>query len=468
MNTYDLVIIGGGPGGYTAALKAAKLGMKVAVVESERLGGNCINRGCIPTKALLHAASVYTDMKNRDRFGLLASQVGFDFSRMQAYKEETVDAYRATIQEDFDREGVELIMGHGTLHGNRIVEVNTEDKSFFLQGNHVILAAGSRPIIPDIPGIALPGVYTSRQILGEREWKFDSLTIIGGGIIGVEFATIFSELGAKVTLVEQQERLLAKQDELISGALKESLEAKGVEVLCGAVVESISREEKLAANIRMASQWRQVVSDAILISVGRKPRMQGLLAEDAGVDLENGLIRVSDEFKTSAEGVFAVGDLVSRIQLAHVAAAQGTYVVEKIAGMAHGTQLSVVPNGMFVVLPVVPNCIYTNPEIATVGITEATAHKYHMKVKCGQAFMDRNGKSIICRENGGFIRLIFEAYSNTLVGAQMMCPRATDMIGEMATAISNGLTAFQLTMAMRAHPTYSETIALAIEDAMRG
>lgn len=241
MNTYDLVIIGGGPGGYTAALKAAKLGMKVAVVESERLGGNCINRGCIPTKALLHAASVYTDMKNRDRFGLLASQVGFDFSRMQAYKEETVDAYRATIQEDFDREGVELIMGHGTLHGNRIVEVNTEDKSFFLQGNHVILAAGSRPIIPDIPGIALPGVYTSRQILGEREWKFDSLTIIGGGIIGVEFATIFSELGAKVTLVEQQERLLAKQDELISGALKESLEAKGVEVLCGAVVESISR-----------------------------------------------------------------------------------------------------------------------------------------------------------------------------------------------------------------------------------
>ena len=467
MERFDLVIIGAGPGGYTAALKAAGLGFSVAVVERERLGGTCLNRGCIPTKALLHAASVYTDMKNREVFGLKADGVGFDFSRVQAYKDDTADRYRRIIQEDFERGGIRLIMGQGTLHGDHVVEINTPEETFFIQGKYVILATGSRHIIPDVPGIGMPGVYTSRQLLEETQWKFDSLTVIGGGIIGVEFATIFSELGARVTLVEKKDRLLAKQDRSISDGVEKALTKNGVKVICGGTVTGISKDKRLVVDLNVDGEWRQVSSDAVLVSVGRRPQMQGLLAEDAGIAVEDGYIKISDEFKTAQDGVFAVGDLVSKTQLAHVAAAQGTYVVEKIAGLAHGTQLSVVPSGMFVVLPVVPSCIYTNPEIAAVGINEDTAHRFHMKVKCGHAFMSRNGKSIICREEDGFIRLIFEAYSNTLVGAQMMCPRATDMIGEMATAIANGLTAFQLSMAMRAHPTYSETIALAIEDAMR-
>ena len=185
------------------------------------------------------------------------------------------------------------------------------------------------------------------------------------------------------------------------------------------------------------------------------------------MDLKTGRLAVDSDFMTSEEGIYAIGDVVSQIQLAHVAMAQGTYVVEKIANRPHSIHLEAVPNGMYVSLPIVPSCIYTTPEIATVGITEQAAKEMGMKVRCGVYSMNDNGKSIITRKEDGFIRLIFEVYSHTLVGAQIVCPRATDMIGEMATAIANGLTAAQLSKAMRAHPTYSEGIAAAIEDAMR-
>lgn len=466
---YDLVIIGAGPGGYTAALKAASFGMKVAVIEKERLGGVCLNTGCIPAKALLYASSFYGELKQASAFGIRVEHAGFDLNRMQAYKEETVNEYRDQIKALFDKKKIHLIQGVAKLHKDNLVEVKTAEETVYYKGTYILLAAGAEPVIPDIPGIRLKQVLTSREILQASEWNFERLLVIGGGVIGVEVAAIFAALGSKVTLIEKSNRLLNPMDPEISECLEENLKQKGINVRCNtSVIEIREREDgRVSCSLHERETWREEVADRVLVAVGRRPDLKQILAEDCEVKVENGRAVLKGTYQTTQKNVYAVGDLVAKMRLAHVAAAQATYVVEHLAGKGHRMQLSVVPNGMFVVLPVVPTCIYTSPEIAAVGFTEEDARKYNMQIKCGQAFMKENGRAIMAREKTGFIRLLFEAYSNTLIGAQMMCPRATDMIGEMATAIANGLTASQLSTAMRAHPTFSEAVTTAIEDALK-
>lgn len=484
---YDLIIIGAGPGGYTAAIKAAGFGMKVAVIEKERLGGVCLNTGCIPAKALLYASSFYEEVKHAKQFGVSVEGHGFDLGKMQDYKERSADEYRSQIKNQFKQNQVTFIRGTAKLHKDNVVEVvrpfpealrppaegepqqELQQWREYYKGTYVLLAAGTEPVIPDIPGIHLPQVLTSREILKARDWKFDRLLIIGGGVIGVEVAAIFAALGSKVTLVEKTGRLLGPMDPEISDCLEESLRAKGIAVRCNASVMEIRerKDGRVSCAIHEDGTWREEVADRVLVAVGRRPDMSQVLAEDCEVEVKDGRAVVKGTYRTTQDGVYAVGDMVARMRLAHVAAAQATYVVEHLADKGHRMQLTVVPNGMFVVLPVVPTCIYTSPEIAAVGFTEDDARRYNMKVKCGKAFMRENGRAIMARETTGFVRLLFEAYSNTLVGAQMMCPRATDMIGELATAIANGLTAAQLSMAMRAHPTFSEALTVAIEDAMK-
>ena len=465
---YDLIIIGAGPGGYTAASTASSFGMKVALIEKGELGGACVNTGCVPAKAMLQASAVFEDLKKASSFGISVGQVGFDLKKMQAYKDESVEAYRNMIRARLDANHVELIHGDAKLHRDNVVEVRMEGGTRNLKGKNVILATGAEPIIPDIPGVDSPQVMTSRSILRTGEWNFDRLIVIGGGVIGVEVATIFAALGSKVTLLEKGGRLLETMDPMISDQLEESLLSKGIDVRCNAdVVEIHSRSDGSASvSYREQGCWKDKAADRVLIAVGRKPDMKKVLAEDCEVELKDGRPVVKGTYRTTQKDVYAIGDTVAKMRLAHVAAAHAAYVAEHLAGQGHRMQLSVVPNGMYVVLPVVPTCIYTDPEIAAVGLTEAEAGKYNMKVKCGQAYMNVNGKAILARNTTGYISLLFEAYTNTLIGAQIMCPRATDMIGEMATAIANGLTAYQLSTAMRAHPTYSEAISAAIEDAL--
>ena len=466
---YDLIIIGAGPGGYTAAARAAGFGLKTALIEKGELGGACVNTGCIPAKAMLQAPAVYGDLQHASRFGLKVDNLGFDWERMQDYKDASVEEFRAMVGTYLKECKVELIHGEARLHRENRVEIRTGSETCFLQGKNVILATGAEPAIPDIPGVDLPQVLTSRSILRAREWNFNHLVVIGGGVIGVEVSTIFAALGSKVTLLERSGRLLETMDPMISEQLEESLRSKGIEVYCNVnVMEIVSRPDGSAVvNYREHGSWKSRAADRVLVSVGRRPDMSGVLAEDCEVELEQGRPVIKGTYRTTQANVFAIGDTVAKMRLAHVAAAQATYVVEHLAGRGHKMQLTVVPNGMYVVLPVVPICIYTDPEIAAVGFTEEDARVYNMKIKCGQAYMGLNGKAILARKKNGFIRLIFEAYTNTLVGAQIMCPRATDMIGEMATAVANGLTAFQLSTAMRAHPTYSEAISQAIEDALK-
>lgn len=463
---YDIIIIGGGPGGYTAALRAASLGLMTALIEKDQIGGTCVNKGCIPTKALLHASSIFSALQNCDDFGVSADFISFDFKKMQDYKKRSVKAYRKEVTESLKAAGIDLLEGTGTIRRGRTVEVNGPSGKDYYEADHIIIATGAKPAVLPIPGSNLPGVLTSDRILVADTWNFDRLTIIGGGVIGVEFATIFQGLCSHVSMIESQEHLLGPMDNEVTEALEQELKSKGIRVYCGASMKEIREEpgQGLVCVFEYAGEERRVRSGQVLMAAGRSPYTDGLLGNDISLRMENGQLWVDSEFMTSEPEIYAIGDVVADKKLAHVAAAQGTYVVERIAGAAHSIRLSVVPNGMYVELPVVPACIYTDPEIASVGITEETARLRNMKVCCGRYCMSGNGKSIITREQSGFIHLIFEAYSGALVGAQIVCPRATDMISEMATAIANGLTADQLLLAMRAHPTYSEGITAAIEN----
>lgn len=465
---YDLLVIGAGPGGYTAAIKAAGLGLKTAVIEKDRLGGVCLNRGCIPTKALLYASSQFAMMQKCDEFGVSVEEMAFDFKKMQQYKKKAVDSYRGSVAEQFEKLGIDLIHGKAVIRRDRNVEVHTDSGKEYFQAKHIIIATGAAARMPEIPGIELAGVYSSDRLLAADSWIFDKITIVGGGVIGVEMATIFNSLCSKVTIIEQGNQLLGPMDQDVARALEEELAAKGISIYCNASVSEIVQSgDGLVCHIVQEGNEMDIDSGQVLMAIGRAPYMDGLFGEDVEFEMDKGRLVVDDNFMTSVPEIYAIGDVIADIQLAHVAAAQGTFVVEKIAARPHSIQLTVVPNGMYARLPVVPSCIYTDPEIATVGLTAESARAKGMRVVCGQYSMGDNGKSIIAHERGGFIHLVFDAYSKILVGAQIVCPRATDMIGEMATAIAAGLTAGQLGMAMRAHPTYSEGIGMAIEDALR-
>lgn len=466
---YDLIIIGAGPGGYTAALKAAGYGMKVAVIDRDKIGGACVNRGCIPTKALLHASKIFSMMQNSDEFGVSTDFISFDFKKMHDYKKRSVSRYRAGIEKLFEANHIDFIKGAAVIRREKTVEVHSEHGLEYLRGEKILIATGAKAVMPPIPGIDLPGVINSDRLLAAQNWNFDRIVILGGGVIGVEFATIFQALCSKVTILEKGPHLLGPMDQEVAVELEEQLRSQGIAVHCNTTIEEITNGDGLSCTIldHTTGKTSSIKASQIVIAVGRTPYTEGLFGEDVLLEYQDGRLAVDGDFMTSESGIYAIGDVVAKTQLAHVAAAQGTYVVENIAKVEHSIRLEVVPSSMYVSLPIVPNCIYTEPEIATVGITEQTAKAMGMNVRCGVCSMDGNGKSIIAREEKGFIHLIFEAYSNSIVGAQMVCPRATDMIGEMATAIANGLTAQQLSKAMRAHPTYSEGIAVAIEDAMR-
>lgn len=464
---YDLLIIGAGPGGYVAAIKAAGLGMKVAVIDERELGGTCMNRGCIPTKALMHASLLYRDMKNCARFGLKADHVGYDLQRIYDYKDKSARILREDIARLFEENGIVFYQGTATICRDKRVRVTQADKEEMLEGRHILIATGAKPVYPDIPGIHLPDVVTSEELLSQGDRRYDRLTIIGGGVIGVELATVFNALGSEVTIIEASKRLLPAMDGEISESLEQILKQRGITILTNTRVERIEREGALHSYFLDDGREESVSSDGVLIAIGRNANTERLFEDDVPIKLERGQIKVNEFFMTNISGIYAIGDVIGGIQLAHVASAQGTYVVERMNDLEPSVVLSMVPDGQFLSLPIVPSCLYTDPEIASVGLSEEEAVKRGVRVRCGKYIMSSNGKSIISMEEQGFIKVVFAADSDVLLGAQMMCPRATDMIGEMATAIANGLTSTQLMYAMRAHPTFNEAISGAVEASRR-
>lgn len=325
---FDLIIIGAGPGGYVCAIKAAKLGLKTAVVEESRAGGTCLNRGCIPAKAMLHASGLYREIRQAERFGVKAEGVSFDFEKILAYKEETTDQLVQGVEQLLKGGGVTCLAGRGRLFPGRQVEVEKDGEKQVYQAEQVVLAAGSRPVILPIPGMDLPGVLTSDELFALREVP-ESLVIIGGGVISVEFATIYSSLGCKVTILEAMPRLVPNMDKEISQNLKMILKKRGVDIHTGAAVRSVEEAAGgLVCRFEEKEKEQSVSGQYVLCAVGRRPASEGLFGEGAVPDMERGRVLVDDRFATSIPGVYAIGDMIPGAQLAHAASAQGMVLAE--------------------------------------------------------------------------------------------------------------------------------------------
>ncbi len=457
MKDFDLIVIGAGPGGYVAAIKAAKLGMKTAIVENIRVGGTCLNRGCIPAKAMIHAAGLYKEILHEgDAIGIYADNVRFDYGKIVEYKQETSDELVRGVEALLEGNGVSRIDGTGKLLPDKTVCVTDPDGGETVySAENVLLATGSVPSIIPVPGIDLPGVLTSDGVFQLTEMP-ESLVIIGGGVIGVEFATVFADLGAKVTIVEALPRILQNMDKEISQNLKMILKKSEVDIHTGAMVNRIEEtEDGLTVFYEEKGKELSASGKYVICAAGRKPYTDGLFGEGVEIAM-NGPHIDTDEtkaFETNVKGVYAIGDIVPGIKLAHMASAQGIFCVEKMTGKEPDINLKAIPA-----------CVYTDPEIAQVGLTEADAKEQEIPVKVGKFIMSANGKSLITHEERGFIKVVAKENTLEILGAQMMCARATDMISEFVTAIANGKTVPELLRAVRPHPTYNEGITEALED----
>jgi dihydrolipoamide dehydrogenase len=453
---YGLIVIGAGPGGYVAAVEAAKLGIKTAVVENREIGGTCLNRGCIPTKTFVHATELLDEIRICDRMGIKVSAVSYDVDGLYARKNEVVEHLQSGIESLFKKNKIDLIKGKAVIEGEGVVRViGSDDANVLYNADNILIASGSKPAQPLIPGLDLPGVVTSDDLLGARHDIFSKLIIIGGGVIGVELASIYNALGTEVTIIEAADRIVPFFDKEVSQSLSMILKKKGVAIYTGAMVKNIEYKGDLNCCFTLKGKEETVTAEGVLIAIGRVANTEGLLAETVDLGLERGEIPVDKNFETCVKGIYAIGDVVKgTIKLAHMASAQGTNVAHIIAGAEPPIELSLVPS-----------CLYTSPEIASVGITADTAKAQGISVKTGKALMSANGKTIIEMADRGFIKLIFNAETDVLLGAQLMCCRATDMIGELAVAIANKLTIRDLRKVIKPHPTFNEAIRDAIEAA---
>lgn len=450
---YDLVVIGGGPGGYVAAIRASQLGMKTALVEKRELGGTCLNRGCIPTKTLMHAANQYRESADWTDLGLQLEERRYDFAGLHQRKNAVIGQLRDGIAQLLKANKVDVYQAAGQIVDGNTVKAGEET----LTAGHILIAAGSVPAVPPISGADLPGVVTSDGLLEQQGVDCQRLLIIGGGVIGVEMASIYNALGKQVTIVEAAERILPPMDREISQNLSMILKKRGVEIYTGAMVSAIQKTDNgLQCCFTYKKEEKTAEADVVLISVGRRPCTAGLFAEGFAVaQTERGFVEVDGQFRTSVPTISAIGDVIGRIQLAHAAEAQGIAAVEYMQGLEQAS----------VNYELVPSCVYTTPEIASVGMTADEAKKAGRDVVTGKYIMNGNAKTIIEQQERGFIKVVFDKETGVLLGAQLMCARATDFISELVTAVSLGLTREQLARTMRPHPTFCEGITEAVEGA---
>lgn len=449
--TYDLIIIGAGPGGYEAALEAADKGMKVALIEKDKLGGTCLNRGCVPTKTLMHTADIARELKDAAKFGVNVSDYAVDAAKMQERKTEVLDTLRSGIAAMMKKGKVDVIEGIGVIEGTGKVRVGDD----VLEAKNIMIATGSKTFVPPIEGIDTPSVVTSDVLLDKADGIYEHLVIVGGGVIGMEFASLYAALGTKVTIIEALDRVLAPLDKEISQNVKMIGKKRGMDIHAKAMVEKFepAADGKVITYYREKDELQSVESDGVLVCIGRRACTDGLFAEGVEVEMNRDKIVVNDKYETSIPGVYAIGDVIGGIQLAHTATAEGRNAV----AIMNGEEPTINMN-------VVPSCVYTNPEIATVGITADEAKAAGQAVITKKFIMSANGKSVLSDQERGFIKVVADAESRKILGAQMMCARATDMIGEFAIAISNELTLDDIADTIHPHPTFVE----GINEAVRG
>ena len=447
---YDLFIIGAGPGGYEAAFYAAELGMKVAIAEKDRVGGTCLNRGCIPTKALMHSSDVYRDAANGAELGVEVEGLHANRKRIGERKDEVLDTLRNGILGLIKKKKIDLIEGEAMVTDAHKVVVNGET----YDADKILIAAGSKPFAPPIPGHDLPGVIDSTELIDMGGEEIPEFVIIGGGVIGIEFATIYADLGDHVTVIEGMDRLLPLIDKEIGRSIKMTLEKKGVDVHVSSPVQKIEKDgDKLVVTLKnKKEELVDVRADKVLMCVGRRPNTAGVISEDLlrkFPELEDGkgFIKVDEKYATPLEGLYAIGDCIGGVQLAHVAAAEGRNAV----ALMNGCQATIN-------MGTVPSCIYTDPEIAVVGLTADEAKEAGIEVITKKYPMSANGKTIIAGLDRGFVKLVARADDHKIIGAHLLCGRASDLIGELAVAIGRGMMLEEVANIIHPHPSFAEAI----------
>ncbi|HEX2922370.1 MAG TPA: dihydrolipoyl dehydrogenase [Bacteroidales bacterium] len=447
---YDILIIGSGPGGYVAAIRASQLKMKVAVIEKAEIGGICLNWGCIPTKALLKSAQVFENINHASDYGIdVEGGIKADFSAIVKRSRSVAEGMSKGVQFLFKKNNIQIISGRGKLSGNNSVEVTTSnDEKKIYTASHIILATGARS--KELPNLPQDG----KKIIGYREAMTlpelpGSMVVVGSGAIGSEFAYFYQSVGTNVTLVEFMPRLVPNEDEEVSKQLERSLKKMKMNVLTGSSVESAEiRDNKCISKIKTPKGEIVVESDIILSAVGITANIESIGLEETGVEVSKGKVVVDDYYTTNIAGIYAIGDIVHGPALAHVASAEGILCVEKIAG------LDVKPLDY----KNLPACTYTNPEIASVGMTEEAARKAGYEIKIGKFPFTASGKASASGAKDGFVKLIFDAAYGELLGAHMIGANVTEMIAEIVVGRKLETTGHELSRAVHPHPTMSEAI----------
>ncbi len=453
---FDVTIIGSGPGGYVAAIRGAQLGLKVALVEKDkRLGGTCTLRGCIPTKALLMSAHVYEQMQHAKDFGVQASEIQLAFGDVQKRKDKVVMKNSKGIEYLMKKNTITVFKGKGKLALPGKVEVTGDDgQKETINTKNIIIATGS--VVRPIPGFEVDGsvVVNSDQILELKDVP-KSLIVMGAGAVGVEFASVYSRFGAETTIVELMPRLLPIEDEEVSKELEKSFRKRGIKSQVDTKLEKLEKTDTGVRLTGKTSKGEDVTLEAamLLVAVGRMPFLEGLGLEGTKIKVERGAIQVDEFCRTGEQNVFAIGDVIPTPWLAHLASKEGILVVEQIAG----------EKAEPINLRHVPNCTYCDPEVASVGLTEAAARKEGYDVKVAKFPFSASGKARILGEEEGFVKIVSETKYDELLGVHIIGPHATELIAEACVAMQLESTAEELGRTMHAHPTIAETVMEAAE-----
>ncbi len=448
---YDVIVIGSGPGGYVAAARAGAVGLKTAIVEKDgALGGTCLHRGCIPTKALLHAADVMTELKDASKMGIVAEGVRVEWDKVQKHKNQIIKSNAGGVSHIMKGRKVDVYNGFGELNGKNKVKVTHGDgKITDLQTKNVILAVGSVPRALPFAQFDGERIMSSDHILGVKEIP-GSLTVIGGGVIGIEFASLFVRLGTKVTVVEALPRVLMPADEDVSKTLTRELERQGVKIMTKCKVQSITRNGEVVNTVYMDEKGNEstVESEICLVAIGRGPLTEKIGLETTRIQTEKGYIVVNGMMETDEPGVYAIGDCVWTPLLAHTASAEGIVAAEHIAGLSPAA----------IEYDHTPWCVYCEPPVSWVGMTEAEAKEAGYELKIGKHNFAANPKAAILGKKRGFVKFITDKKYGEILGAHIIGPQATDLLAEPAYAMAMETTIEDVAKTVHAHPTLYEAI----------
>lgn len=445
----DLIIIGGGPGGYVAAIRARQLGMKVTLIEKEALGGTCLNRGCIPTKAYYRHAEMLRSLSDMNEFGIVGiSNWDFDLRAAKLRKEKVVQNLVSGVGDLLKGNGVEVIRGQASIESPEKVLVNGQ----LLEGKRILIASGSVNGELPIPGKDLPGVLSSDDIINLSEVPA-RLLIIGGGVIGMEFACIFRAFGSEVTVLEAAPNILGRLDAELVKRMNVYLKKQGIQIHTSVMVHEIMQVEE-ALQIKGEGKKGMMLwnSDKVLLATGRRPCTSWINLEKLGIKTDKGFVTVDDSFETSVPGIYAIGDVITGPMLAHLASREGTVAVERMAGMDSHLDYHAVPS-----------CIFTFPEIASVGISEEEAHTQGITYQIGKSQLASNGKAMTMGERDGFIKVIANEHDR-IIGFHIIAPHASDLILEATLMVKEGLHINQILNTIHPHPTLGEALQEAVMD----